>query len=193
VRNALHRQQANPTRIAPERDDNPFQPSDGEPGAAVFPYALTTYRIAEHHTAGGMSRWTPYLSELAPELFVEVSPELAAERGLTHNDWATIVTERAAVEARVMVTDRMVPLTIDGATIHQVGLPWHWGANGLATGDAANELLPIVMDSNVHISEFKASTCDILPGRRPRGRDRLALVEEYRRRADQAGRGSGDA
>ena len=59
-----------------------FSPSGDEPGADVYPYVLTTYRIAEHHTAGGMSRWSPYLAELAPDPFCEVSPELAAERGL---------------------------------------------------------------------------------------------------------------
>jgi len=102
---------------------------------------------------------------------------------LTHNDWATIVTERTAIEARVLVTERMVPLTIDGRTLHQVGLPYHWGGNGLATGDSANDLLPLVLDSNVHISEFKSATCDVRPGRRPRGAELLALVEDYRRRA----------
>jgi formate dehydrogenase major subunit len=67
------------------RDDR-FHRGD-EPGAAVFPYVCSTYRIAEHRTAGGMSRFLPYLAELAPEFFCEVSPELAAERGLEHTGW----------------------------------------------------------------------------------------------------------
>jgi len=67
----------------------------------------TTYRLTEHHTAGGMSRWLPYLSELQPEFFCEVSPELAAERGLEHLGWATIVTARNVIEARVLVTGRL--------------------------------------------------------------------------------------
>jgi formate dehydrogenase major subunit len=181
--NPLYGTRANPARQTFERDDNRYNPADGEPGADVFPYVLSTYRIAEHHTAGGMSRFLPYLAELAPEPFLEVSPELAAERGLEHNGWATIVTERTAIEARVMVTDRMVPLDVDGRRLHQVGLPYHWGGNGLATGDSANDLLPIVLDSNVAISEFKSSTCDVRPGRRPRGPALLAFVDEYRRRA----------
>ncbi len=49
---------------------------------SVFPYVFTTYRLTEHHTAGGMSRWVPFLSELQPEFFCEVSPALARERGL---------------------------------------------------------------------------------------------------------------
>jgi formate dehydrogenase major subunit len=178
--NALYpRVRANPTREIYERADNRSNP----PGDDVFPYVLSTYRIAEHHTAGAMSRWLPYLAELAPAPFVEVSPELAAERGLRHNDWATVVTARTAVEARVMVTERMTPLTIDGRTLHQVGMPWHWGTSGLAKGDSANDLTAIALDSNVHISEFKSATCDVQPGRRPRGHALLEYVEAYRRRA----------
>jgi formate dehydrogenase major subunit len=149
----------------------------------VFPYVVTTYRIAEHHTAGGMSRWQPYLSELAPEFFCEVSPELAAERGLSHAGWATIVSARNAIEARVMVTDRMPALRVGGRVVHQVGLPYHWGPNGLATGDAANELTHLSMDPNVHIMETKAVACDIRPGRRPVGPARAELVADYQLRA----------
>jgi formate dehydrogenase major subunit len=149
----------------------------------VFPYAFTTFRIAEHHTAGGMSRWTPYLAELAPEMFVEVSPALAAERGLEHTGWATIVTSRSAIEARVVVTERMKPLRIDGEVVHQVGLPWHWGPNGLVTGDAANEIIGISLDPNVHIMDTKTGTCDVVAGRRPRGPALLEFVDGYRQRA----------
>jgi formate dehydrogenase major subunit len=87
------------------------------------------------------------------------------------------------VEARVMVTPRIKPLKIQGRTAHVVGAPYHWGGVGIVTGDSANELLPIALDNNVHISEYKVATCDIRPGRRPRGRARVELVEEYRRRA----------
>jgi len=182
-RNPLYAQQQNPTRQVFPRPENPYNPSCGETGADVFPFVLATYRLTEHHTAGGMSRTVPYLAELQPEFFCEVSPELAAERGLTHGDWATIVTARAAVEARVMVTARIKPLTIQGRTMHLVGAPYHWGGVGIVTGDSANELLPLALDNNVHISEYKVATCDIRPGRRPRGPERIALVEEYRRRA----------
>src|SRR5262249_59511588 len=106
----------------------------------VYPYVVTTYRLTEHHTAGGFSRFVPYLSELQPAMFVEVHPELARERGLTHGDWATIVTSRSAIEARGMVTDRMGSVAIAGRVQHQVGLPYHWGSRGLTKGDAANDL-----------------------------------------------------
>jgi formate dehydrogenase major subunit len=181
--NALYSQQANPTRQVYVRADNRINPSGDTAGSEVFPYVFTTYRLTEHHTAGGMSRFLHYLSELQPEFFCEISPELAQERGLVHLGWATIATARTAIEARVMVTDRIVPLTVQGRRMHHIGLPYHWGPNGLSTGDAANELLPAVLDPNVHIHATKATSCDIRPGRRPRGPDLLTYVEGYRRRA----------
>jgi formate dehydrogenase major subunit len=183
--NLLYRQQRNPVRqvVAFQHPDNRLQPSGGEPGSEIFPYVATTYRLTEHHTAGGMSRWLPYLSELQPQFFCEISPELAGERGLEHLGWATIVTARNCVEARVMVTDRVPPLTVQGRQLHQVGLPYHWGGNGISTGDAANELPYMSLDPNVHIQEVKAFACDIRPGRRPHGPGRVELVREYQRRA----------
>ncbi len=182
--NPLYGQQRNPVRhlLKPHPDDR-SAPSGPDPGSEVFPYVATTYRLTEHHTAGGMSRWQPYLAELQPEFFCEISPELADERDLEHGGWATIVSARGVIEARVMVTARMAPLTVDGRTLHQVGLPYHWGPNGLSTGDAANELLHLVLDPNTHIQEAKALACDIRPGRRPRGPDALALLRDYRDRA----------
>jgi formate dehydrogenase major subunit len=181
--NQLYGQQANPIRQVFDRPGNRYNPSHGQPGTEAYPYVITTYRLTEHHTAGGMSRGLPYLAELQPEMFCEVSPELAAERGLEHGGWATIVTARAAIEARVLVTARIRALEIDGRTVHQVGVPWHWGTNGLSRGDAGNDLLAIVLDANVHIQESKASSCDIRPGRRPRGTELPKMVEAYRRRA----------
>jgi formate dehydrogenase major subunit len=172
----------NPTHQTLTSPATPYNASGGAPGADTFPYVFTTYRLTEHHTAGGMSRWIPHLNELQPEMFCEVSPDLAAERGLENGGWATIVTSRAAIEARVLVTERMQPLEVDGRRLHQVGLPYHWGNRGQSTGDSANDLLGLALDSNVHISEFKAATCDIRAGRRPRGPALLELVRGYRER-----------
>jgi formate dehydrogenase major subunit len=182
LRNPLYGQQRNPVRKTYPHPDNRYHPI----GSEVYPYVVTTYRLTEHFTAGGMSRWQPYLSELQPELFCEVSAELAAERGLTNGGWATIVSARNAIEARVLVTPRMRPLRIPGDpphTIHQVGLPFHWGPNGLSSGDSTNALSAIALDPNVHIQEVKALTVDVRPGRRPRGADLPALVASYRERA----------
>jgi formate dehydrogenase major subunit len=183
VRNPMYGRQRNPARQVYEHANNRYHPDPGTPGADIFPYSVTTYRLTEHFTAGGMTRWTPYLAELQPEFFCEVSPELAAERALTHGDWATLVSARGVVEARVMVTDRMTPLTSDGQTIHTIGMPYHWGPNGYAKGDSVNELSSMSLDPTSHIQEVKALTVDIQPGRRPRGAERLALVLDYQRRA----------
>ncbi|UTI63028.1 molybdopterin-dependent oxidoreductase [Paraconexibacter antarcticus] len=183
VVNRLYEHQRNPARQLFEHPDNRFHPDPQAPGADVFPFIVTTYRLTEHFTAGGMSRWTPYLAELQPEFFCEVSPELAAERGLEHGGWATMATARGVIEARVMVTDRMTPLRIDGRVVHQIGVPYHWGANGLTTGDSMNELSAMALDPSSHIQEVKTLSVDIQPGRRPRGAGRQALVREYQQRA----------
>jgi formate dehydrogenase major subunit len=178
--NALYRQDANPARQRIDRPGNRYAPSGATPGSGVYPFVFTTYRLTEHHTAGGMSRTLHHLSELQPEMFCEVSPHLARLRGLTHGGWATVITPRTAIEARVLVTERMAPLRVRDKIVHQVGLPYHWGTRGLVTGDSANDLASIVLDPNVHIQDSKAATCDIRPGRRPRGPALLAMVEEYR-------------
>jgi formate dehydrogenase major subunit len=180
VRNPLYGQQCNPARERHPRPENPYQPSNGQPGADRYPYVMTTYRLTEHHTAGGMTRTVPHLAELQPEMFCEVSPALAAERGLENGGWATIVSARTAIEARVLVTDRIPPLRVGGRVVHQVGLPYHFGFTGLATGDAANDLFPLVLDPNVHIQEAKAATCDIVAGRRPRGAELRRYVAAHR-------------
>ncbi|MHB8240497.1 MAG: formate dehydrogenase, partial [Solirubrobacteraceae bacterium] len=123
--NALYKQRSNPSRVTYPHPNNRYHPSGDEPGAEVFPFVVTTYRLTEHFTAGGMTRWSPYLSELQPEFFCEVSPELAGERELEHGGWATIATARGVIEARVLVTDRMSPLTVHGRTVHQIGMPFH--------------------------------------------------------------------
>lgn len=183
LRNPLYPQQSNPARLPHPGPLNRYNPAHGAPGTDVFPYVFTTYRLTEHHTAGGMSRTLPYLSELQPEFFCEVSPELAEKRGLVNGGWATIVTARTAIEARVLVTRRMRPLRAGGQTVHQIGLPYHWGQSGLSTGDSANDLLPQTLDPNVSIPATKSTSCDIQPGRRPRGPALTEYVAEYRRRA----------
>ncbi len=183
VRNALYAQQGNPTRIVFGRKDNPSNPSPPEAHGEVFPFVFTAARLTEHHTAGGMSRQLPYLTELQPALFMEVSPELARMRGLTHMGWAHVITSRTAVDARVFVTDRMRPLRIEDHVVQQVWMPYHWGYTGLVEGDVVNDLLGVVLDPNVFIQESKVATCDVQPGRRPRGPALLDYIAEYRRRA----------
>jgi formate dehydrogenase major subunit len=177
--NAVHGRRSSPSL---QHEDRPYNRAH-QPASDVFPYVMTTYRLTEHHTAGGMSRILPYLSELQPSMFCEVGPELAALVGLTNGGWATIISARSAIEARVLVSARMAALYVQGRMLHQVGLPYHWGQRGLSTGDSANDLFMLALDPNAHIQECKAGTCDIRPGRRPRGPELVSLLASYRRRA----------
>lgn len=136
-----------------------------------YPYVLTTYRLTEHHTAGGMTRWSSHLAELQPVAFVEISPELAVEKGIANGDWVTVVTARGEAEARALVTPRMTPLRVAGRVIHQIGFPWHYGYEGIARGAAANDLVPLVGEPNVTIHEGKVLTCDLRRGRATMARD----------------------
>jgi formate dehydrogenase major subunit len=167
VRNFLYGQQCNPARHEWRRKDNPMHRAWGDPR---YPYVATTYRLTEHHTAGGMSRWLSWLSELQPEMFVEVSPELAEEAGLENGGWCTVYTARGEIECRVLVTERLRPLQLDGQRVHQVGLPYHWGYTGRVQGDSTNDLIGFTADPNVSIQESKAFTCNVLPGRRSQDR-----------------------
>jgi formate dehydrogenase major subunit len=181
VSNPLHAQQVNPVADALRRPDNPY----AEPLDPRYPHVLTTYRLTEHHTAGGMSRTLPHLAELQPELFCELSPQLAAEAGITHGDWVTVRTPRGEVEARAMVTDRLPPLVVDGRILHQVGLPYHWGQRGLVQGDVVNDLVAMSEEPNVRIMEAKALVCHVRPGRRRReARERVAAGERTGAGAD---------
>jgi len=167
-------QQTNPPTKKHERADNPYAKSPDDPR---FPYVLTTYRLTEHHTAGGMSRGLSHLAELQPDLFAEISIELAAEKGIAQNDWVTIATPRSIISAKALITARMRPLEIDGATIHQVGLPYHWGWKGMVTGDVVNDLLAISQEPNVRIMETKGLVCNLIPGRRKEGKGALKQLK----------------
>ena len=132
-----------------------------------YPIVATTFRLTEHYLSGPMSRFNSWLNELQPEMFVELSPELAAEKGITHGGWLTVRSPRGAIEARAMVTRRLKPLVIDGKTIHQIGLPFHWGFAGESVGCQANDLIPMLADPNVSMHEAKVFACQVVPGRLP--------------------------
>lgn len=135
------------------------------PESPDFPLVGTTFRLTEHYLSGPMSRFNSWLNELQPEMFVELSPELAEERGVSKGDWVIVRTPRAAIEARAMVTRRLKPLRVQGRTIHQIGLPFHWGYAGETKGAIANDLTSLVAESNVSMHEAKAFACQLEPGR----------------------------
>jgi formate dehydrogenase major subunit len=131
-------------------------------GSKNFPHVLSTYRLTEHHLSGSMSRWLPWLVELMPELFCELSPEHAAEIGVRSTDWVKIETPRGAIKAKALVTRRIRPFRLKGGpVVHHVGLPWHWGYKGLSKGDVVNDLSALVGDPNVSIHEAKVFVCNV--------------------------------
>ncbi len=157
------KQQYNPVLKEWRRRDNPYH-AIGDP---KYPYVMSTYRLTEHHLSGAMTRWLPWLAELQPGLFCEMSPELAVELGIRNNDWVTVETARAKVEARALVTGRLQPFKIGPKQwVHQVGMPMHFGYQGEVTGDSPNLLPPEVGEPNVTIHEAKAFTCNVRLGRR---------------------------
>ncbi len=117
VANPLYKKQQNSPVFKYWKDNGNALAKLGDP---KFPYVITTYRLTEHYLAGAMSRWNPWLTELQPELFVELSPELAGEKGIKNLDWVNISSPRAQVRAKALVTRRMRPFTIDGKVVHQV-------------------------------------------------------------------------
>jgi formate dehydrogenase major subunit len=161
--NALYKQRANPARVTYPVPLNPYN-ADRE----RYPYVTTTVRLTEHHTTGAMSRTVGVLSELQPEFFCEVSPRLARERDLEQGGWADVITARGSIRSRVLITERVKPIKVQGRDVEQVGLPYHWGYRGLVTGDPANDAFGIVLDPNVHIQEVKAATCDVRRAEDPR-------------------------
>jgi formate dehydrogenase major subunit len=157
IANPLYRRQTSPVYKIWRRPDNPMS-SLGDPR---YPYVITTYRLTEHYLAGAMSRWNPWLAELMPELFIELSPELAEEKGIVNTGWVRVSTPRGRIRARALVTRRLAPLRLGDRIVHQVGMPWHWGWAGVVTGDVVNDLTAMVGDPNVSIHEAKAFVCDV--------------------------------
>ena len=153
--------QYTPTARLFDRPDNPYN----KPMDPRYPHVVTTYRLTEHHTSGAMSRWIPWLSELQPELFCEISPTLAAEHGIDNADFVTVSTSRGKIHCRALVSDRIPVLRFDGRNIHTIGLPYHWGPNGLVKGDVVNDLMPVSLEANVATHEAKAFTANIAKGR----------------------------
>jgi formate dehydrogenase major subunit len=122
-----------------------------------YPFVCTTYRVTEHWQTGVLSRWVPWLLEAEPQLFCEMSEELAKIKGVQSGDKVILENPRGQLTAVAIVTKRMKPFKVLGNTVHQVGIPWHygwvWPKDG---GDAANLLTAAVGDPNTAIPETKA-------------------------------------
>ena len=163
VANLMSGRQQNPAIKVWKTDaDKPIGDRIGS--ATEFPYICTTYRLTEMWQAGGMSRTLPWLAETQPEMFIEISKELAKEKGIANGERVSVRSARGKIGAVAMVTARMKPLLIDGRVTHQIGMPWHYGWLGIATGDSANDLTPHVGDANTGIPEYKAFLVDVQKG-----------------------------
>jgi len=156
IKNPLSGTQVNPA-IKVWRPDEIGTPEE-------YPIVCTTYRVTEHWQAGQMTRNLPWLVELMPQMFVEMSEELAAELGVKQADLVTVESKRGKIQAVAVVTKRFKPFQVDGKTVHQIGLPWHWGFQGLCVGDSANDLSPYVGDANTMIPEYKAFLVRVTKG-----------------------------
>jgi formate dehydrogenase major subunit len=150
----------NPTIERYERPLNEYN----EPGPE-YPIVATNYRLTEHYLSGPMSRFDSWLNELQPGMFFEISPNLAAEKGIANGDWMVVWNRRASIEARALVTSRMPPLHVDGKQLHQIGIPIHWGWAGEVVGAAVNDLTSISADPNVSMHEAKSFTVNVRAGR----------------------------
>jgi formate dehydrogenase major subunit len=131
-------------------------------GADKFPYAATSYRLTEH-----FHFWTKHVwvnAVLQPEFFVEISEQLAKEKGIAPGGWVRVWSNRNSIHAKAMVTKRIAPMTCDGKTVHVVGIPLHWGFMGQAKkGFGPNSLTPFVGDANIETPEYKAFLVNIEP------------------------------
>ena len=121
-----------------------------------FPLVATTYRVTEHWQTGVMTRNTPWLLELQPRQFCEISVELGKEKSISSGDIVEVSSARGKIEAVAMVTPRMKPFKIGDRIVHEIGLPWCFGWHTPGVGDAANLLTSTAGDANTMIPETKA-------------------------------------
>jgi formate dehydrogenase major subunit len=128
-----------------------------------FPYVATTYRCTEHWQTGIMTRNLPWLAELMPEMYVELGEDLAdsLQPKIRSGDRVKVSSKRGSIQALAIVTRRFQAITVGGKTIHQIGIPWHWGYAGRVTGDSGNVLTPNVGDANTTIPESKSFLCKV--------------------------------
>ena len=141
-------------------------PSVKRGNAKDYPYVVTTYSVVEHWQSGTQTRNVPWLNEISPCNFIEISEELAKEKGIKNGQMVRVWNNRGDVKVAAMVTKRMKPMMIDGKLTHVVGMPHHFSWVGkYATGDNVNDLTPNVGDPNSWIPEYKAFLVNLEPAR----------------------------
>ena len=159
-KNMMSKIMLNPTTKAWHKDGGAMN-QIAKSGDSKYPYVATTYRVSEHWQTGAMTRQQSWLAELQPEMFVEMSKQLAKKLGIKNGDKVVVESARGKVHAKAIVTVRFKPFKIGEKVIHEVGMPWCYGFMGLATGDSANKLTPNIGDANTMIPESKAFLVNI--------------------------------
>lgn len=157
VKNAMSTQQNNPLTARYKGDFAKV----AETASPDFPYIGTTHRLLEHYQSGAVTRNCPKLVEMQPEMFVTISPALAGKIGVKEGDWIKVSSIRGEIRCRANVLPIVKPLKVQGREVEIVGIPWHWGYQGMATGSTANDLTAAVGDPNTQIPESKAFLCNV--------------------------------
>jgi len=157
VKNLISKQQNNPVAARYKGDFAKV----AHTASPEFPYIATTHRLVEHYQSGAVTRNCPTLAEFMPEMFATISPGLAKKLGVKPGDLIVVSTVRGEITCKANVLPIVKPLKVNGSEIEIVGLPWHWGYQGLAPGSTANDLTPFVGDPNTMIPEYKAFLCNV--------------------------------
>lgn len=157
VENMMSTQQNNPVTAWYKGDFTKIAPT----GSNEYPYVCTTHRLVEHYQSGAVTRNCPLLVELMPEMFATVSPQLANKLGFEPGDIVSVTSARGEIQCKVNVLPIIKPMMVQGKEVEVIGLPWHWGYQGMAPGSTANDLTPAVGDPNTMIPEYKAFLCNI--------------------------------
>ncbi|GGP98799.1 formate dehydrogenase subunit alpha [Shewanella ulleungensis] len=137
--------------------------------SAKYPLVLTSGRLVEYEGGGEESRSNPWLAELQQQMFVEISPADAADRGLRDGDTVWLEgAEGGRIKIKAMVTPRVKP----GVT----WMPYHFagvmhgeslaanypeGTVPYVIGESANTALTYGYDPVTQMQETKASLCQI--------------------------------
>jgi formate dehydrogenase major subunit len=153
AKNLMNKQRMNPAAPVYTTDADAYATNDPK-----FPIVGTTYRVSEHWQTGLMTRTQPWLLELQPQVFVEMSEELAKLKGIKNGERVMVSSARGSLECTAIVTKRFKPFKIAGKTVHEVGVPWHYGWRWPESGteESANLLTPPTGDANTRIPETKA-------------------------------------
>ena len=156
-KNIMSAQRVNPALHSFGKDMNPIANASPD-----FPLVMTTYSCTEHWCTGAFTRWQPWLVEAQPQAYVEISEELAKEKGIANGEKVRISSARGTVDAVAMVTVRLTPFKCGGKTVHQVGMTFNYGwLQPKECGDTANLLSPMVGDANSMTPEYKAFMVNI--------------------------------